>query len=272
MKIDGHIHSPYCPHGTKDTFEQYINRAIELCFKEISFTEHAPLPIEFADPTPDRDSGMEPQLLESYISDLQQLKTKYRNHIKINIGLEVDYLVNYESETTAFLNEYGRFLDDSILSVHFLKNGNQYYCLDFSPEEFERIVSVFGTTENVYRTYYQHLKQSILADLGNYKPRRIGHMTLVHKFQKRFPCKKSFSEEIIEILNLMQTNQLSLDYNGAGINKLLCLEPYPPEWIVQEAARRKIPLVYGSDAHTSRDLNQGYESLFKGVSLTSPTI
>ena len=26
---DGHVHSKYCPHGTKDTFEQYLE-----CFKD----------------------------------------------------------------------------------------------------------------------------------------------------------------------------------------------------------------------------------------------
>ena len=25
---DGHIHSPYCPHGSSDRFEQYIKKAI----------------------------------------------------------------------------------------------------------------------------------------------------------------------------------------------------------------------------------------------------
>ena len=44
MKRDGHIHTPFCPHGTKDSFEEYIEKALSLGFKEISFTEHAPLP------------------------------------------------------------------------------------------------------------------------------------------------------------------------------------------------------------------------------------
>ena len=28
MKRDGHIHTPFCPHGTKDTFEEYIEKAL----------------------------------------------------------------------------------------------------------------------------------------------------------------------------------------------------------------------------------------------------
>ena len=29
MKKDGHIHTPFCPHGSTDSFEQYIEKAIE---------------------------------------------------------------------------------------------------------------------------------------------------------------------------------------------------------------------------------------------------
>ena len=37
---DGHIHSPYCPHGTGDPFELYVERALEIGLEEITFTEH----------------------------------------------------------------------------------------------------------------------------------------------------------------------------------------------------------------------------------------
>ena len=26
---DGHIHTPYCPHGTNDTFDDYVKKSIE---------------------------------------------------------------------------------------------------------------------------------------------------------------------------------------------------------------------------------------------------
>jgi len=46
---DGHIHSPYCPHGTKDSFELYVERALKLGLKEMTFTEHMPLQGNFMD-------------------------------------------------------------------------------------------------------------------------------------------------------------------------------------------------------------------------------
>jgi len=270
MKVDGHIHTPFCPHGTKDTFEQYISNAINLGFQEISFTEHAPLPQTFFDTTPDQDSGMDHSLLEDYFSTLSALKSKHKSDIKINIGLEVDYIEGYEEGTKQFLNEYGQYLDDSILSVHFLKKDDNYFCLDFSAELFEHMITKFSTIEAIYEKYYQTLLFSIRSDLGKYKPKRIGHITLVHKFQKKFPVSRSFRTEINEVLTSISKHKLQLDYNGAGVMKPLCGEPYPPDWVIEEAHKQKIPLVYGSDAHSSKDLGQGLTNILSTAKLSSP--
>ena len=32
---DGHIHTPYCPHGTDDSFEEYVQQAIQVATDEI---------------------------------------------------------------------------------------------------------------------------------------------------------------------------------------------------------------------------------------------
>jgi histidinol-phosphatase (PHP family) len=56
-----------------------------------------------------------------------------------------------------------------------------------------------------------------------------------------------------------------LDYNGAGFTKPLCLDSYPPASIALEAHKRKIPLVYGSDAHSAKGLMQGYLKLERAL-------
>jgi histidinol-phosphatase (PHP family) len=260
---DGHVHTPFCPHGSNDSFEQYIERAIHLGYKEISFTEHAPLPPTFIDPTPYQDSAMKLEHLEKYLLTLNQLKKQYKNDIIIHTGLEVDFIVGYEEETARFLEEVGPELDDSILSVHFLSYRDQYFCLDYSPDMFEAMTKAFGSVSQVYEAYYDTLLQSIRADLGPYKPKRIGHMTLVQKFQKQFPCRNPMTDKILFILDEIKTHHYELDYNGAGVQKPLCLEPYPPDWIVDEAMKRNIPLIYGSDAHSAKDLHQGIDAMIK---------
>ena len=97
---DGHIHTPYCPHGTDDKFEQYVEKAIKVGLDEISFTEHFPLPKGFTDPAPDNDSSINLEQLKSYINDVNKLKDRYKEKIKINVGAEVDYVEGFEKEIT----------------------------------------------------------------------------------------------------------------------------------------------------------------------------
>lgn len=261
MIIDKHVHTPYCPHGSTDPLESYIEQAIALDYREISFTEHAPLPKNFIDPTPEKDSAMSLDQMSAYLEELCRLKTYYSSALKVNIGLEVDFIEGYEKETATFLDEYGPLLDDSILSVHFLRCGESFYCMDYSEETFEEMIRIFGGLGKVYEAYFSTLKKSIVTDLGKYKPSRIGHITLVEKFKRKFPNEQDLSSYVLPILDTIADKGYELDYNGAGFTKPLCLESYPPASIALEAYKRKIPLVYGSDAHSAKGLMQGYQQL-----------
>ena len=263
MKKDGHIHTPFCPHGTQDPLEEYIEKAIQHGFTHISFTEHAPLPSSFTDPTPDKDSGMDAGLMEDYIAQLQELKLHYKNKIHVNIGLEVDYIEGYEKETSIFLNHYGPQLDDAILSVHFLLHEGSYTCIDFSQEEYLRFAQEVGGIQAMYDLYYQTVRKSISADLGPYKPKRIGHPTLIHKFQLAHNEKVEDDEQIKAVLQLMQQQGYELDFNSAGLSKPLCREPYPPYHLVDYAKSIGLHYVFGSDAHLVKDLHQHYDTIFK---------
>lgn len=262
MKRDGHIHSPFCPHGTEDTFEQYIEKAIESGFTQITFTEHAPLPTNFKDPTPDKDSGMNPKHLKPYIEKLTELKEVYSKDISIHIGLEIDYIVGYETETRAFLDIVGPLLDDAILSVHFLKWNDEYCCIDFSKDVFLEFASKVGSVEEIYNLYYETIKKSIDANLGRYKPRRIGHPTLVHKFQLAHGEKIQDEQQIKDILTYMKEKGYELDVNSAGISKEFCKEPYPSFEMIQFAQSIDLSMVFGSDAHSVKDLHQHYDKIY----------
>jgi histidinol-phosphatase (PHP family) len=271
VTYDGHIHTPFCPHGSMDELSEYIERAISNGFTGLTFTEHAPLPEDFTDPAPTRDSCMKADDFNAYIESLIKVQEIYKKKITINIGLEVDYIIGYESSSKRLLDEIGPYLDDSILSVHFLQKEKKYYCMDYSAETFKEIVKEFGGLHHVYDSYFQTVTASILSDLGIYKPKRIGHITLVNKFQKKFDKLPDYSNQMLDILNLVKEKNYELDYNGAGVVKPDCGEPYPPSWVVKEAQKRKIPLVYGSDAHTAKGIGQGLDGmLLRDVTFSSP--
>ena len=90
---DGHVHTSVGPHGTKDSIEDYVERALELGYTEITFAEHAPLPEGFIDPTPMKDSAMRYEDLEPYFQAIEDAKGKYYGKIKINTGFEIDFKI-----------------------------------------------------------------------------------------------------------------------------------------------------------------------------------
>ncbi|MEQ6377829.1 histidinol-phosphatase HisJ [Bacillaceae bacterium S4-13-58] len=258
---DGHVHSPFCPHGTKDSFEMYIEKAIDLGYTSISFTEHAPLPSTFDDPTPEKDSGMNPTYLLDYLEELHRLRKHYEKQIEIEVGLEVDYIEGFEKETTDFLQTYGPYLTDSILSVHFLKVDHHHICMDFSEHSFAKLIKKVGNLEMLYQLYYRTISKAIRANLGSYKPKRLGHLTLIRKFQLQYPRPPMEDQLIMQTLKEVKNANMALDYNGAGWNKAQCKETYPSKDIARKAYQMGIPLIYGSDAHQSKDLKQGWGQL-----------
>lgn len=257
---DGHMHSQYCPHGSNDILEQYIERALERGLEEISFTEHMPLPLGFEDPSPDNDSSMNLDDMKKYFQEVKGLKEKYKDKIKINLGLEVDYLEGYEEEIRSFLNNHGHVLEDGLLSVHMIKVDNKYCLIDFNTDEFERIVNLLGGVSKLYDKYYETLLKAIKSDLGKNKPKRIGHPTLVRKFNKRIPLEYNNIDLLEEVVREIKTRGYEIDCNTSGLRKADCGEIYPSGYFMDLIKKYEIPIVYGSDAHIAKDVAFGFDT------------
>lgn len=256
---DGHIHTPYCNHGTKDPLEDYVKKALEVGLTEMSFTEHLPLlhgipgvTDEFLD-----ESGMYIDNIMDYINDVKILKEKYKNSIKINIGFEVDYFEGYEDKTIALLNKYGAYIDDSILSTHFVKYEDNFYAVDML-EDFSRLLEKVGSLEKVYDLYFNTVLKSINSDLGMYKPKRIGHITLVRRFAEKFPHEYKNIELFSRVIEELKHKDYEIDYNTAGLRKELCGETYPSGIFLEIIDKNNIRKIYGSDSHSARDVGEGF--------------
>ncbi len=229
----------------------YAEAALRAGLHEITFTEHAPLPDGFVDPVPHQDSSMKAADLSRYFEACQKMKQEYAGHLIIRTGLEVDYIDGWENETKRFLDQAGPSLDDAILSVHFLRTDSGYVCMDYHEDTFAELIKVCGSLEEVYQLYYKTVLASASADLGKWKPDRLGHITLVRKFQKQFPRSFDDSPWIQAVIDTAAEKELALDVNTAGLYKPLCEEHYPPEEALKHALAKGVRLVYGSDAHKS---------------------
>lgn len=262
---DGHTHTHFCKHGSEERAELYIVEAINKGFRQYSFTEHPPLPCELTQKIPNGqwlvdELAMSMNELKDYFKICKELKEKYREKIDILVGLEIDFIPGMESFTRDLLDS--NELEDGLLSIHFLPGKNGWRCVDYSAEDFhDGLVKYYGSVEKVYDAYYEMVEESIDANLGPNKPSRIGHLTLIHKYQHYLKPKDPDydKEHITKILSKIKRNGMELDVNLAGLFQPMCKEMYPPIWVIKEAMNLEIPLVYGSDSHKVEHVGRGYD-------------
>lgn len=259
--IDGHTHTEVCPHGSGDKTAKMLERAIDLGIKKYCLTEHAPLPKEFWTAYTGCPDGIETAALKedqvtSYLSLGQELRREYGKYLKISIGFEVDYLPGFEKATKAFLDQVGPQTDENILSVHFMKGfDGGFWCIDYNETEFSKAFAPWiHDQQALYGRYFELVQASLDADLGIYRPVRIGHMDLIKKYQHYFHYHQDLNQEnmnkIYHILKTIKVQGRQLDLNYAGLSKPYCLEEYPSQTIQNLAKSMNIPMITGSDAHS----------------------
>lgn len=272
LKQDGHSHTEFCPHGSGDDVELMIQKAIRLGFESYSVTEHAPLPQAFKEEYSGLETGyteasMAMNDLPAYFKKIRRMQAKYGSQIHINVGFEVDFLPHHVQWTRDFLNEYGPQTTDNVLSVHFMQGTDKrFWCVDDTLADFEKgLLKYAKNGQSLYQQYFKAVTDAVDADLGSYAPKRIGHITLIRKFQDYFGLPRTYDAQtqqvITELLQAIKQHGDELDYNAAGLYKEFCNETYPDATILKQAQQMQIPLVYGSDAHSIKEVGHGYHTL-----------
>lgn len=269
IRWDGHTHTEMCPHGSGDSTAAMVEKAIRLGFTDYSITEHAPLPTGFrniyvGDAVAYDTASLFFDQVDDYFNHVEELKETYKDKIRIHIGFEFDYIPGFDDECKAFLNEIGGRLDDALLSVHFMDGANDgFWCIDYSPEEFE---TGFGyllkNPQELFGHYWKLVELAVNADWGKYTPKRIGHIDNIKKYQDYFGWNRNWGTkvnlQIDRILDTLAEQGRSLDMNVAGLYKPYCNDVCPGLPIFQRAMARKIPWVYGSDSHSIADVGHGH--------------
>lgn len=274
MLMDGHTHTELCPHGSGESTEKMVQRAIQLGLQKYCLTEHAPLPPEFKQQYAGGETGITEASLTmaqvpTYLALARGLQEKYAAQIELSIGFEVDFLPDHVAWTKAFMQQYGPQTQESILSVHFMRGqGERFWCVDNGTADFNRgFQQWFADPQLLFKRYYQTVLASVQADLGLDAPQRIGHMSLVRKYQDFFaltaPLDTANLRLVDQILDLIQAQHRELDLNLAGLYKPFCNDFYPGDQILKRAQKRGIPLVYGSDAHDILSVGRGQHLIKK---------
>lgn len=264
LRWDGHTHTHFCPHGDGSLLEDYIRQACQVGLDRYSVTEHPPLPKGWlADPQLQAELAMASSELEAYLRDVQNCREKYAEKMDILCGLELDYLPGEEAFTRDLLDQYGAALDEAVVSVHFLPGHRGMRCVDFSAADIEEgLISYYGSLAAVVDAYYDHVEQAISFASTLPLPTRVGHINLIEKFRRELPAMddgqlRSRQERLVEHLS---TTHVGVDVNMAGLRKPACGKPYVEQWFVEACRKQGTPCVFGSDAHSPKDVGSGLET------------
>lgn len=267
IKWDGHTHTQFCKHGSENHLREYAERAAALGFERYTVSEHPPLPEQWVDDAVlMRELAMDRSELKAYLDCAKDVKREFAGRLDVAIGLEMDYLFERETFTDQVLAEaaeqLGGWVEDVVISVHFLPGRGGMRCVDFKADDFrDNLLSYYGSMEKVTDAYYDHVENAIRSTWKWPWRKRLGHVQLIEKFRSALPPidEEQIRERLMKVLPLLAANAVGIDVNTAGLRKPTCGKAYVPEWFMRECVTRGIPLVYGSDAHRPEEVGSGWD-------------
>ncbi len=246
MLYNYHTHTTYC--DGKSTAEEMVQKAIELGFSELGFSSHSYT--EF-----DLEPCMTREGTEEYKKEINALKDKYKNKIKILLGIEYDY------QSDEPIDDYDYVLG----SVHYICKNGEYCCIDYSREkQLETVEKYYGGDFYAYiEDYYK-----TVADLYNKtKCDIIGHFDLIVKYNsdgslfdtnhpRYIAAWKKAADAIIK-------TPAVVEINTGGIARGHVNKPYPSIEIINYFKENGKKLIFSSDCHNKEFLLIGYDDVQK---------
>lgn len=242
MLYNYHTHTVYC--DGKNTAEEMVQKAIELGLSEIGFSGHSYT--EF-----DLEPCMTREGTESYKREINDLKEKYKDKIKILLGIEYDY------QSKESLDGYDYVLG----SVHYIFKNGEYLCVDYS-----RDCQIDAVNRHYGGDFYSYIEDyySLVADLYNKtKCDIIGHFDLITKYNsdkslfdvnhpRYIAAWKSAADAILK-------TPAAVEINTGGIARGYVKTPYPCEEIIDYFKLNGKRMIYSSDCHNKEFLLFGYD-------------
>lgn len=243
-----HTHSEFCD-GKNPTVD-YVEKALQLGFHTLGFSSHAPVPFI-------NHFSLSFEKLTEYKNNISGLKEKYKDHIHIFTGLEIDYIPGMTIPFSDFRTIAG--LDYTIGGVHLVReiNGNNLWFIDGPRQEKydEGLREFFDNNARVAVTaYYNQLVEMI----SNQKPDIVAHLDKIkmHNKDRYFNEQEDWYEKLVdEALDIIRSANSIVEVNTRGIYKKRCDSLYPGVSILKKIRKMNIPVTVSTDAHLPEELD-----------------
>ena len=220
------------------TVQEMIDAARKAGLKEFGLSDHFALTP--GDPV---SWSIRPESLGAYVAEILQVKESSKD-IAVRLGLEVDYFPETIERVKECLAPYP--FDFLLGSVHFVDG----FPVDFSAQPWQDVPQT--SRDKVWRGYWRLLRAT--AQSGTFDI--IGHFDLPKKFNF-FPS-ADLRDEALSALDAISAADMAIEINTSGWDRPVA-EAYPSLFYLQEANRRRIPLMINSDAHATGEVVRYFE-------------
>lgn len=234
---DLHVHTTYC--DGNDTPEEMVNAAIEKGLNCIGFSAHSYTSFE-------EEYCIKKENIPKYISEINFLKEKYQNKIKILLGIEQDYYSDIPAKGYDYV----------IGAVHYLKINNKYFAVDETKDKFIKLTDehfggdYYALCEKYFETVYNMAKEI--------KPDFIAHFTLITKFNKDNQLfdeqNKRYLDTKKEALDKILKLNIPFEINTGAMSRGYKAEPYPDIESIRYISNHGGSFIFSGDVHSKDNL------------------
>lgn len=231
LLYDSHCHTPLCRHAVGEP-EEYAAIAMQRGLAGLTITCHGPTSREW-------DYCMRSEQWPEYLRLCGRARAAFAGQIDVRTGVECDFMPGMESYWSDFLDRYD--LSHVLGSVH--PHVGDY-----------RKAFATGDALAYQETYFDHLALAAETRLFD----TLSHPDIVKNIDPQQWQLDRILPAIQKSLDRIALTGVAMELNTSGLGKDIA-EMNPAPAILREMARRGIPVVLGSDAHSPQRVASHFE-------------
>lgn len=243
IKTNYHSHSLFC--DGKSSMEEMVVAAIENNFTHWGFSSHAPVPFE-------NTFAIKREDIKQYITEYKRLKEKYKEKIKLFVGMEMDFICDMQENIEEQGKNYG--LEYVIGSVHQVKehnNSKESWFIDGHDQKIydKGLEELFDNNiKRAVRTYFSQQMEMISKNRIDV----IAHPDKIamHNRERFFNNDTSwYKDMMMSLLEEIKKHDIICEINSRGLYKKRHNDFYPSKYWWKKMKEMNIRICLSSDCH-----------------------
>ena len=231
--------------------EAYVQAALDRNLEELGFLAHVESGVSWREPT-----WLSPAELDIYWAEGSELARRYADRIRVSLGVEVGVNPAAMGELRQLI---GRHRWERVgLSYHYLMRPDEEASFNIcSRREASGGAFDEAAVVELNRRYFRELRRAV-AEL---RPAFVCHLDVPRRYLEDVTAHPEVAPLVRELLGAMVECDTAVEINTAGYvhrpgGKA---HAYPAPWILTEAFRLGLDVVFCSDSHQPSEVARHFE-------------